>query len=297
MGVNLATFSPNARIQALTREQLLALIDLFGMNKRNSKFFETLTGLTELSKRTHYADLSAQRTSQSKEGKRIRGMASKDEILVDHSVVPTMANRVNTRAVIGHESIHMLGERKFGSVGNNELLTANAVGEYLLKLKEVDGLGVHSLAITNRTQRLIEDALEVGKYMSVVNKNQGNLRSAEYNPSIGGNSFSELGKTLGALALKTESELHIPGIGLFVIREVSKGQEIRGTIENAKKGKFNRELNVWLARHPSVCTHILRTAHPKNYERFVKYVWPKLTNKPNPIKPRKKMKIVRLHKM
>jgi len=292
----LVVFSPNSRIQALTREQLLAITDLFKMNKRNSKFFESLSKLTELSLRTSYADLSAQKTSQSKEGARIRGMASKDQIFVDHSVVATRANRVNTRAVIGHESIHMLGERQMGSVGNNELLTANAVGEYLLKLGEIDGIGLHSINITGRTQKLIEEALEVGKYNSVLNKNNWNFRHAEYNPSVGGNSFSELGRILGNLALKIESEIKVPGIGLFIIRDVSKGEEIQATLNKARAGEFNRELVSWLGRHPSVRAHILRIAHPKTFVQFAKYIRPKATKKTNPVKPRKKKVIIKIFK-
>ena len=287
--------TPNLRIQALTREQLIAITELFGVNKRNSPFSESLASLTNIAMQTKYADLSNERLRQDKVGEKVWGIAPKEGIRIDYSIKPTQSDRVRARAVVGHEAVHMLGGKKAGMVGNNELLSANAVGEYLLKLEKIADASIHSVAVSNRTQKMIEQATLVGQYESAIARH-GSLRAAEYEPTVGGKSFAYLGRALGALALRVEFEIGTPGIGLFVIRDVAKGQEIRTAINAARLGKYNRELTVWLGRHPQVRLFILKTAHPKTYSEYVRNIRPKLARKKRPVRPRKKREIIRIHR-
>lgn len=294
--MNLATFTPNARIQALTREQVLAITDLFGMNKRGSKNYLSPSSVNNIVMKTKYSDLSNQLVNSGNYEDKVWGEASKEGgIKIDYSIKPTLKDRVRARAVVGHESAHMLGGEQKGLVGNNEIIAASAIGRYFLSLGRISDSTINKPLVSNSTRRGIEKVCQEGEYEKAV-KMHKNLRAAEYEPFIEGKSLSYFGRALGVLALTVEEELKMPGIGLFVIREVSKGRGIQDTISNAKNGKFSRELITWFGRHPSLRSHILRTAYPKLFTQFAKYVRPKITRKVNPAKPRKKKMIIKICK-
>jgi hypothetical protein len=72
---------------------------------------------------------------------------------------------------------------------------------------------------------------------------------------------ADTGYLLGEKAVQLEVMTRKPGIGLFVIRELAKGRKYSVVVQQAREGRFDRELIQWAQKNPRLMS-MIRRAQP-----------------------------------
>jgi len=255
--------NPEMRLKALSREQLNAIVDLFGPRGMlehmvAKKFVDSAALLTK------YAGLGWMEIDSpgSKKRMKVFGTASPiDGIRIDNIVSLDLPNRRRLRSVMGHESEHLVAMLLSPLGGKNHLCTASAIELYFSKPCYSSQVTKSQFQSALKRSALIEAAF-ASEAMHAAIKRQEGMRDAEYRVFLRGKSFRSIGAILGQIAIRVEHETRKPGIGMFVIREVSKGIAVSRTIDGAVKGKYEAERRIWLGRHPIIRDFIIRRDKP-----------------------------------
>jgi hypothetical protein len=174
-----------------------------------------------------------------------------------------------TIGLVLHEIAH---QRRLGKVDS---ITANAFSYYFDGL---DRLWEHSSALMHLTDiskepelmKEVEEALQRKNYLQTLNKIRTNYphlsrkkfwRVIEHEGSEIHKPYANNGMLLAHLALVTEVQKKKPGIGLFLIRDVSTGKKIAESIAKIARGDYERARKRLLQRYPYLQRGIMQTAY------------------------------------
>jgi len=161
-------------------------------------------------------------------------------------------DRQYSKRVAIHEALHFTG------LSLNDLLTASAFEWYVDAIEKA-----HKGAVPAIAQNLeeVEEAM-LEKYARIAHYN-GNVAHAEHGAGEKEKPFrhelSKLGRLLGQAAINVEVSLAQPGIGLFLIRDVSLGRKFVHVVFDIQSGKFEKQRQQLLKRQGFFEATLLRS--------------------------------------
>jgi hypothetical protein len=149
----------------------------------------------------------------------------------------------------------MLGKALPQIAGRNHLATASAISFYLEEIANGNWPSIKGLSAEE--EQLLRDAFTRHALNDAVNRHE-NLRNAEYLEFSAGKSLNDAGHTLGRFALRQERLTHLPGVGMFVIRDISIGVGQSEVEAKVARGAYEKERRHWLQKNPSVKRYLMR---------------------------------------
>jgi hypothetical protein len=172
-----------------------------------------------------------------------------------------------TIGLILHEISH---QRKLGKV---DLATANAFSYYFDTL---EGMWKHNSALMHlmdfskepEVLRELEAALQRKDYLSILKKlrkKYSHLSKQEFSIMVEHKgsemhkSYQSIGALLAQVALIVEVKKKKPGIGLFLIRDVSLGKSVASSMAKIFRGDYERARKSLFIRYPVLREGILGT--------------------------------------
>ncbi len=174
-----------------------------------------------------------------------------------------------TIGLILHEISH---QRKLGMV---DLATANAFSYYFDTLEgmwEHNSALMHLMDFSKEPEVLqeLEAALQRKNYLSTLKKlrakyphlsKQEFAIMVEHNGSEIHKSYKSVGALLAHVALIVEIQKKKPGVGLFLIRDVSLGKSVASSMAKIFRGDYERARKSILQRYPVLREGIMRTMY------------------------------------
>jgi len=268
-------FTPQNRLRALAREQMISLVSLFNKQFNEPHLLGAASKIRGLAKETNYADLSQEVIDYGdRKENGAKGRARNTGIEVDYSVSQSLRDRVELHSITAHEITHVLSAHPGLHLGKNDFVTAHSIETYLGNLGLLGQYGVGDLATGKELNFFLEQSFRRQAYRETLEA-LGSPMRAEYVPYLGGKSFADIGKTLGKIALGMEAVTGKPALGLFVIREVSNGAPLQKTLRRALKQDFEKERVRWMTLHSLMRRFILRNGHPNANRKPYLIKWKK----------------------
>jgi hypothetical protein len=175
------------------------------------------------------------------------------------TILDTKVATPRKRPVLAHEYGH-----KHATLKDN-YITANAFQTYFERINNTK----------NNSQEALgqwEEILTSQGLIPKIDERQKKVRRILKNPflehrklkSLKGHSVSEFGLAMGKNAMMIEIKAKKPGLGLFVIRDLSKGIPFSVAMKQALNGEYDKELIEWINKNPRLARIIAR-AHPKEW--------------------------------
>jgi len=174
-----------------------------------------------------------------------------------------------TIGLIMHEISH---QRHLGKV---DLATANAFSYYfdtLERLWEHNSALMHLMKVSKEPEVVaeLEAALQRKNYLSTLGKlrakyphlsKQEFAIMVEHKGSEIHKSYNSIGALLAHVALIVEVQKKKPGIGLFLIRDVSMGKSVASSMTKIFRGDYERARKKLLQRYPVLREGIMQTMY------------------------------------
>jgi hypothetical protein len=193
--------------------------------------------------------------------------------VIEQAVVPE--SRLILRGTLLHEIIHSL------KIRNNHYVLAHAISNYIQLhssfipyVKPTAGL-FHTIE-----KQCSPSAIGIRAREEFESKRSPDTIKArvEYNKSKLGPSFADTGSKIASLAIQLEREMGKPGIGLFLIREIVKGNKVAPLIREIHSGKYEEQRLCLLKRHqmlrrtiaPPQLYHVMRRKKVQNQAHLKK---------------------------
>jgi|SRR3989344_886922 len=130
----------------------------------------------------------------------------------------------------------------------NDLVTANAYSRYLAIIEDGKEIYFDEVERNKEIPKLIEDSFK----HKIRNLWRVKFKRDEYGKNISLNgkkyAYDNIGQWLASISENIEKNSHIPGSGLILIREVSKGRKIIDVEKEIYEGKYTSEINALLRK-------------------------------------------------
>ena len=165
------------------------------------------------------------------------------------------------RKTLSHELIHSM------NLSKNDLVTATAFAKYFEDALKRKPQKISTFPVTAQEASLIEKAFT--KHVKrIINQKVGMAKDTvqadkiaydtEHKPIILRQSFSDIGNSLGEIALMIEEKTKIAGAGAVLITEVSQGKKLKAVMRGILRGQYRERILGWIKENPSIKRGFIR---------------------------------------